>query len=152
MLAANGCGAPSKSGAAKAWLTDFEAARKEAAKRNVPILADFSGSDWCGWCIRLDREVFSKPAFKKFAKEKLVLFLADFPSRKEQPPALKAQNEKLATRYKIEGFPTVLLLDATGKELARTGYQAGGAEAYVKHLAKLIPKPPPATKTSSKEE
>jgi protein disulfide-isomerase len=124
--------------AGEGWLTDFEAAKKEAAARNVPILADFSGSDWCGWCIKLDNEVFSKDEFKAYAKENLVLFLADFPSRKPQSDEVKAQNEKLSSRYGIRGFPTVLLLDAEGNELERTGYQAGGAAAYVEHLKQLI--------------
>jgi len=120
------------------WLTDFEQARKAAAKRGVPILADFSGSDWCGWCIKLDKEVLSQEEFKAFAKENLVLFVADFPQRKQQPEEVAAQNKELAARYGVRGFPTVLLIDAKGKEIARTGYRAGGAKAYVKHLAELI--------------
>lgn len=119
------------------WVTSFEAARRQAAERKVPILADFSGSDWCGWCIKLDEEVFSKKAFKDYARENLVLFLADFPRRKPQAAELKEQNRKLSGQYGIEGFPTVLLLDATGKELARTGYRPGGAEGYVTHLKSL---------------
>ena len=102
------------------------------------ILADFSGSDWCGWCIKLDKEVFSKKPFQEYAKKNVVLFLADFPSRKELPAKVKEQNEKLAKQYGVRGFPTVLLLDATGKILGRTGYQRGGPEAYVEHVQKLI--------------
>lgn len=121
-----------------AWVTDFEAAKKQAAEQKRPILADFSGSDWCGWCIRLDKEVFSQKAFQDYAATNLVLFLADFPARKPQPEPLVQQNKKLAAQYGIEGYPTVLLLDATGKELARTGYQRGGAEAYVEHVKGLL--------------
>jgi thioredoxin-related protein len=120
------------------WGTDFEAAKAQAKKSGLPILADFSGSDWCGWCIRLDKEVFSQEAFKKFAEENMVLFLADFPSRKKQPEDVAAQNRKLAETYKVSGFPTVLILDAEGKELARTGYKRGGAEAYVEHLKEFL--------------
>ena len=120
------------------WLTDFEKAKEEAAARNVPILADFSGSDWCGWCIRLDNEVFSKSEFKAYAKENVVLFLADFPNSKPQSAEIKAQNEALSKRYGIRGFPTVLLLDADGNVLERTGYKAGGASAYVEHLKSLL--------------
>lgn len=120
------------------WITDFEAAKKQAAEQKRPILADFSGSDWCGWCIRLDKEVFSQKAFQDYAATNLVLFLADFPARKPQPETLAAQNKKLAAQYGIEGYPTVLLLDASGKELARTGYQRGGAEAYVEHVKGLV--------------
>ncbi|MDP6490136.1 MAG: thioredoxin family protein [Kiritimatiellia bacterium] len=122
------------------WMTDFEAAKKLAAEKKRPILADFSGSDWCGWCIKLDKEVFSKKPFKAYAKQNVVLFLADFPSRTEQPAKLKAQNEKLAKTYGVRGFPTVLLLDAKAKVIGRTGYQAGGPEAYVKHIKELLAK------------
>jgi protein disulfide-isomerase len=124
--------------AAEGWLTDFEAAKKQAAEKNLPILADFSGSDWCGWCIKLDNEVFSKDVFKAYAQDNLVLFLADFPSRKPQPEDVKKQNEILQKEYGIRGFPTVLLLDAEGKVLERTGYQAGGPEKYVEHIKKLL--------------
>ncbi len=124
--------------AGEGWLTDFEEAKNHAAVRNVPILIDFSGSDWCGWCIRLDNEVFSQSEFKAYAKENLVLFLADFPSQKAQSEAVKKQNEKLSERYGPRGFPTVLLVDAEGRELGRTGYQPGGAAAYVEHLKSLL--------------
>lgn len=125
---------------AEGWLTDFEAAKKLAAEKNLPILADFSGSDWCGWCIKLDKEVFSQDAFKAYAKENLVLFLADFPSRKPQPEEVKKQNVALRDKYfgPRDGYPTVLLLDAEGKVLKRTGYKAGGAEKYVEHIKKLL--------------
>lgn len=125
-------------GAGDGWLTDFEQAKKTAAETKRPILADFSGSDWCGWCIKLDKEVFSQAEFKAYAKEHLVLFLADFPRKKEQAPELKKQNGALAATYAVNGFPTVLLLDATGKELARTGYRPGGAAAYVKQVQELM--------------
>lgn len=122
----------------KAWLTDFEAAKKAAAEKKLPILADFSGSDWCGWCIRLDREVFSQKEFKEFARDNLILFLADFPRKKTQDEKIKKQNAALMKKYEVEGFPTVLIMDAEGKVLARTGYEQGGAAAYVEHLKKLI--------------
>jgi protein disulfide-isomerase len=121
------------------WLTDFQAAKEAATATHRVILADFSGSDWCVWCKRLDAEVFSKPEFKTFATNNLVLFLADFPQRTELPDKTARQNRMLASMFGIEGFPTVLLLDAAGKELARTGYEPGGAKAYVERLQKLMP-------------
>ena len=122
------------------WLTSFEAAKEEAVKRNVPILADFSGSDWCGWCIKLDKEVFSSPAFKKYAAENLVLLLVDFPHKKHQTDATKKQNATLQEQFGISGFPTVILMDAEGKVLGTTGYQPGGGEKYVAHLKELLGK------------
>lgn len=139
-LAAVLTGSVAMAGEGGGWETDFEAAKAAAAQTKRPILADFSGSDWCGWCIKLDKEVFSKPAFKDYAATNLVLFLADFPRAKTQSAEVKAQNDKLAKQYGIEGFPTVLLLDATGKVLARTGYQAGGADKYVEHVQGLLKK------------
>ncbi len=124
-----------------AWLTDYEEARAQAGKQSRPILVNFSGSDWCGWCIKLDEEVFEKEEFKKFADEKLVLFVADFPRSKEQADELKTQNRSLMEKYGIQGFPTILLLDAEGEVIGRTGYQAGGPENYVKHLEELLAKP-----------
>lgn len=129
---------PERESMTVAWLTDFGAAKKEAAAKKLPILLDFAGSDWCGWCIKLDNEVFNKREFKKYAKDNLVLVLADFPSRKKQPDAIKRQNKALADTYGVRGFPTVLLLDANAKVLARTGYREGGAEKYVAHLKKAL--------------
>jgi len=127
--------------AEESWLTDFEKAKTEAATKKLPILADFSGSDWCGWCIKLDKEVFAKAEFLEYAKDNLVLLSLDFPARKPQDAALVKQNKALAAKYGIKGYPTVILLDATGKEIARTGYRAGGPETYIKHLQELLPKP-----------
>jgi len=126
--------------AGEEWLTDFDKAKKEAAEKSLPVLADFSGSDWCGWCIKLDKEVFSQKEFKAFAKDHMVLFRADFPRAKGLAADLKTQNEQLCKEYGIEGFPTVLLLDAGGKVIARTGYRRGGAAAYVDYLTKLLTK------------
>mgnify|MGYP001299957172 CR=1 FL=1 len=128
---------PTKSSKAK-WETKFEKAKEQAEEKGLPILADFTGSDWCGWCIKLDEEVFSQKEFKEYASENLVLFMADYPRAKKQSASEKKQNEELAQKYSIQGFPTILLLDAEGEVLARTGYQPGGAEKYVEHIKKLI--------------
>lgn len=120
------------------WITDFENAKTVSKEKDVPILVNFSGSDWCRWCIILADEVFSEDAFKEFAKDNLVLFVADFPRQKEQLKEIKDQNRKLMEKYEIQGFPTVVLLNSKGKLLARTGYRDGGAEAYVEHLKELM--------------
>lgn len=121
------------------WITNFEKAKAVAQEKDRPILMDFSGSDWCGWCIKLDNEVFQKDAFKSYANDNLVLMLADFPNDKsKQSPEVQMQNEKLAKEFGISGFPTVFVLDSDGKIIGKTGYQAGGPEAYVEHLKKII--------------
>ena len=105
------------------WHDSFEAAREQALVSGKPILADFTGSDWCHWCIKLHDDVFVTEEFQEWARENVVLLELDFPQRSRQDSEIKAQNEKLSSLYGIEGFPTVLLLDAQGNELARTGYQ-----------------------------
>lgn len=124
--------------AAEGWLTDFEQAQKQAKETGRPILVNFSGSDWCGWCIQLDNEVFDKAEFKAYAKDNLVLFVADFPQKRKLPEKLTKQNESLVQRYSVQGFPTVLLLNEKGALIGRTGYRPGGPTGYVEHLSELI--------------
>ncbi len=125
--------------ASEGWMTDFEKAKAKAKAENKHILIDFSGSDWCGWCIKLDKEVFSQAAFKDYAKDNLILVLADFPrDTSKQSDAVQMQNKQLASTFGVRGFPTVYVLDSEGKAMAKTGYQEGGPEAYVKHIKTLI--------------
>ena len=123
---------------ASSWETDFEEASATAKASNKYMLLDFSGSDWCGWCVKLDNEVFSKKAFKDYAKENLVCVLVDFPRRKQLKKALKEQNAKLQQKYGVRGFPTVIVLSPTGDLVGKTGYKAGGPDAYVSHLKGMI--------------
>ena len=122
------------------WQTDYDAALQTAAAENKHLLMDFSGSDWCGWCIKLDNEVFSQPAFIEYAKKNLVLVLVDFPRADTQTDDQKAANNALAERYGIQGFPTVLILNPQGEVIERTGYQRGGADAYVEMIEGVISK------------
>jgi len=115
------------------WQTNFEEAKAKAQAGNKLLLVDFTGSDWCG-CIRLKQEVFDQEAFKKEAPQRFVLVELDFPRQKQLPAELKTQNEQLRDRFKISGFPTILVLDAEGQLIARTGYRPGGPDAYLKHL------------------
>lgn len=122
------------------WLENYAEALAAAKQLKRPVLIDFTGSDWCGWCIKLDREVFSQKAFIKYAKRDLVLLKLDFPQRKKLSEALQKQNMELAKKFGIRGFPTIVIVDAEGKEIARTGYQRGGAKNYVDHLKDLLEK------------
>jgi len=119
------------------WTTDFSAAQVEAAASEKDLLMDFTGSDWCGWCIKLKDEVFLTDEFKATAPDDFVLVELDFPNDKPQPDTLKAQNAALAQKYNIQGYPTIILADAKGKPYAQTGYQPGGPEAYLAHLDEL---------------
>jgi protein disulfide-isomerase len=114
------------------WLTNFEEAKAAAKKDQKLILADFTGSDWCGWCIKLKDEVFSKPEFQEWAAKNVVLLELDFPRKTEQDTELKKQNQELAKKYGIRGYPTILFLDADGKQIGQTGYKAGGPGPWIK--------------------
>ncbi len=121
------------------WFTDYDKAAMAARKSGKPILADFTGSDWCAWCIRLKKEVFSTPDFKKWAEKNVILLEVDFPRSNPQSRKIQKQNRALQTKYDVRGYPTVLFLDARGKKLARMGYMRGGGRAWIaaadRHLA-----------------
>jgi protein disulfide-isomerase len=107
------------------WEDNYEKSLAEAKAAKKMVLLDFTGSDWCGYCIKLDDEVFSKSAFKKFAKDNLVLVILDFPHSTPLSKKLKAQNDALGAKFKVSGYPTIVLLDSEGKEAARwVGYDA----------------------------
>ena len=122
------------------WLQDFSKAKSVAVEKKLPILALFTGSDWCPWCKKLDKEILSTEEFKTFAKSNVVLFIADFPRKSEQPAEIVKQNQDLADKYKIEGFPTVLLMDASGKALGQLGYEEGGSKPFVERLKSFLAK------------
>lgn len=136
-LAYSGILLPSQ--AAERWETNYSAALEQAAKQNKMVLLDFTGSDWCGWCIKLQKETFSKPAFQKFAADNLVLVELDFPRGKSQSDGLKKQNEALAEKFGVQGFPTLVLLDPQGKEATRNvGYLQGGPDAFIQWVESAI--------------
>jgi protein disulfide-isomerase len=124
---------PSKPG----WMTSYEQGQQEAKANNKLVLLDFTGSDWCGWCILLDREVFSKPRFKEYASKNLVLVELDFPRMKPMSDAMKKQNVRLAQQYQIQAFPTIIVLNSEGKMVAELGYMKGGPDAFIAVLEKL---------------
>ncbi len=109
------------SSAAVGWTDNYEKALAQAKTEKKLVLLDFTGSDWCGWCIKLDKEVFSKPAFKTFAKDNLIGVTVDFPQGKKLPKHTVDQNEKLKKEHQVNGFPTIVLLDAEGKVLNKWG-------------------------------
>lgn len=125
--------APSKSG----WITSYQEAQQEAKASNKLVLLDFTGSDWCGWCKLLDREVFSKPQFKEYASKNLVLVELDFPRTKPMSAALRAENTRLARQYQVAGFPTIIVLNGDGRVVGALGYVEGGPDAFIAELEKI---------------
>ena len=127
-----------KTSTPEGWLDDYDAALKKAAAENKHVVIDFSGSDWCGWCKRLEKEVLSKKSFREGVTNDYVLVYIDSPSNKELlSDRAKVENPKLVEKYDIHGFPTALIINAKGEVVANTGYRAGGAKKYVKHLKAL---------------
>jgi len=117
------------------WQTDLKKAQAEAKQENKMVLLDFTGSDWCGWCIKFNKEVLSTPEFATYAAKNLVLVELDFPHQKPQSAELKKANEALKNEYNVRGFPTFVVLSKDGKEIGRqVGYSKGGPEAFTAKL------------------
>ena len=120
------------------WLNDYKKAQQEAKANNKFLLLDFTGSDWCGWCKRLEQEILSQSQFENYARENLVLLEVDFPRAKPQSPELRKQNQELAQQYQVEGFPTIVVLSGDGQKLWQyDGYFPDGLAAFIAQLEKL---------------
>ena len=120
------------------WLHDYHKAQEEAKTNHKLLFLNFTGSDWCGWCIKLDKDIFSQPQFKNYAHDNLVLVELDFPRRKSQPTEERKQNVQLAQQYEVLGFPTIVVLDSNGQKVWQfDGYFPGGPEAFIAQLQKL---------------
>lgn len=121
------------------WFTDLPTAVAEATKAKKPLLVDFTGSDWCGWCVKLKKEVFDTAEFKAWAAKTVVLVEIDFPRGKAQSAAEKKANQDLAEKHGIQGFPTIVLLDAAGtKKIGELGYLQGGPQAWTAEADKAL--------------
>jgi thioredoxin-related protein len=123
------------------WYTDYKEAASAAKADHKNILLDFSGSDWCDVCIRMDKEVLSTTQFQDFAGKNLILVDLDFPQGKPLPQKTQAQNDDFQARYAVDGFPTYILTDADGNVLGReVGYVEGGPAAFIALLNKMAAK------------
>jgi thioredoxin-related protein len=120
------------------WLNDYKKAQQEAKASNKFLMLDFTGSDWCGWCKKFDKEILSQSQFKDYARENLVLVELDFPRAKPQSPELRRQNKELANQYQVQGFPTIVVLNGDGQKLWQyDGYFPDGPAAFIAQLEKL---------------
>lgn len=120
------------------WIQDFAKAKEMAKAEKKDLLIDFTGSDWCGWCIKLDKEVFSQSAFTTAAPKDFILVKLDFPNDESLvTPEIKKQNAELGKLYAVRGYPTILLTDADGMVYGQTGYEKDGPEKYVAMLAEM---------------
>ncbi len=129
------------------WQTDMNKAVELSKKSHKPLLLFFTGSDWCGWCMRLQKEVMKTPEFTKWANDNVVLVELDYPRRTPQAPELQRQNMELQQTFAVQGYPTVWFVNATkidGKinlqKLGSTGYVAGGPSAWLAGADKILGK------------
>jgi protein disulfide-isomerase len=124
------------------WTTDYKAALTQAQQENKLVLLDFTGSDWCGYCKLLDKEVFPDTSFKDFIAKNFISVTVDFPRSTKLPDALTQQNTQLQEQFKIDGFPTLIVVNADGKELGRmVGYNPGsGPKAVIEKLQGFVKK------------
>lgn len=120
------------------WGENLEEAVQVAQNENKAVLVNFTGSDWCKWCFKLSDEVFSQDEFASYAAENLVLVKIDFPRNISQSNETKIYNQNLAQRFRIQGFPTILVINNQGQLVAKTGYQPGGAANYVNHIQSFL--------------
>lgn len=122
------------------WSEDYSAALKQAKETHKPILLLFTGSDWCTWCKKLEKEVFETKEFEDKAGDAFIFVRLDFPmkGKESQPQAIRDQNSKLKTTFNVTGFPTVILLDDNGQKITSTGYKAGGGANYADCLLKTL--------------
>jgi len=129
------------------WLTDFNEVAKLAQKTKKPILANFTGSDWCGYCKVLKRDVFDKKEFKDWSDKNVILLELDFPRRTKISPKLKQQNYALQKAFGVRGYPTIWLFKVgEGKDpkkglqpLGKTGYIQGGVKKWIATIDKYLP-------------
>jgi len=128
-------GAVVPASAAAVWTTNYPAAVAQAKKEHKKILLYFTGSDWCSWCIQLNKDVYDTPEFAKYAAMDLVLVTVDFPMKNGLSAKLETQNNALKAKYEVDGFPTTILLDENERALEEIeGYLAGGPKAFIAKL------------------
>jgi len=135
------CKTGSSSNVDHGWLTNYEDALQLAKKEKKGVLLLFTGSDWCPPCKRLHHDVFDSEGFKEFAKKNLILVELDFPRKRENklPAEQQNYNRALSRKFKVRGFPTVVILDADGKELGRwVGYRPTELENTLDEYAKAL--------------
>jgi protein disulfide-isomerase len=131
--------APDPVGPEDGWFTDAEEAKAVAKAHGRPLLMLFTGSDWCGYCIRLEDNVLSKSAWESFAREELVLLKVDFPRRKKISTSQREANQEIQRRYGIRGYPTMVITDDSGKKIHQFGYGGQPASDFIEMVKGKLP-------------
>ena len=128
------------------WHTDMNKAVELSMKEDKPILLFFTGSDWCGWCIKLVREVYSKEEFNTWANKNVILVDIDFPRKKKLSEDLQKQNRRLQQMFGVQGYPTVWFVtpkksndgQVNLEKIGKTGYVRGGPNAWIASANQIL--------------
>jgi protein disulfide-isomerase len=129
------------------WHTDVKKATDLSIKNKKPLMLFFTGSDWCGWCKKLKKEVFDTPEFSQWARENVILVELDFPRRTAVTPEIAQQNNELQQMFAVRGYPTVWMVNPSKKDnqisfdrLGSTGYVAGGPSSWLSTANQILRK------------
>lgn len=120
------------------WHTNYEKALQEAKASNKPLFLFFTGSDWCGWCKKLEKEVLDTPEFSKAVGGKMIFVVLDYPMKKSIDSRVYEQNQALKKQFAIKSYPTVVLINNNEELIGSTGYRSGGGQKYAQHLIKMV--------------
>lgn len=120
------------------WKSTYQEAREESKSTSKPIVLFFTGSDWCGWCHKLEKEVLNTPEFAELVGKDFIFVTVDFPLYKPSDPKIAEVNKQLQKKFDVKGFPTLVLVDKDEGRIGVTGYRPGGAKAYAEHLMKMV--------------
>jgi len=121
-------------GSSAAWLTDFDTAVDAAKRTGKKVLINFTGSDWCGWCKRLEAEVFSQASFIRYAKNEYILLKIDFPRKTVLSDSVRKHNKALANKYEVRGYPTIIIVDGDARLYSKSGYVKGGPQPFLRSI------------------
>lgn len=122
------------------WFLDIKKAEEQAVKEGKPLIIFFTGSDWCIWCKKLVQETISKPEFIDYANKNFVMLLCDFPNEGADKEQI-AKNSELASAFKIEGFPTLVLLDIKNRKAFNFGYsEVNTPQKFIDYVKKTMEK------------
>lgn len=121
------------------WSVDYEASVQRAKAEKKPLLIYFTGSDWCPYCKYMDRDVLDKPEFIDFANKNYVMVLCDFPRAKEIPENVAAANKRLAQKFSIRGFPTMIIMNPQNMKVGAAGYENGiTPKSFIEAVSKIF--------------
>lgn len=122
------------------WQSNYDEALEKSKNEKKPMFVFFTGSDWCGWCMKLDKEILSKKEMVRYLNGNFILYKADFPRKNKPSKEVMEKNSELAGKYGIRGYPTIVITDGSGKKLGTTGYMRGGPSAMKNVLDKYVKK------------